>query len=101
MAKVASEKAGDLAREIGALMSNLHQYRVSALNAAANVLAGIQQGDAEVVRVQTRELRRFLEEIEEVASSAHGQLDELETEAGLVDDNGARFDERKDSGYGS
>ena len=46
-----------------------------------------------VLQTETKQLRVALDEIARLAEAGHLLLDKLETEAGLVDNDGKRYDE--------
>ena len=48
----------------------------------------------EALRTTTASLRRKLNRLDAVVDKAQGELDAIEMAAGLVDENGRRFDER-------
>lgn len=66
--------------------------RIHRAQESANVALKRITEAAEVIRVQTTSLRESLYTIERSAAKAHRLLDEIETNAGLVDEDGKRFD---------
>jgi hypothetical protein len=69
-------------------LNYIHHAQVNATGALKRIAEA-----AEVIRVQTTTLREALYTIERSADRAHRLLDELETSAGLVDEDGKRYDE--------
>lgn len=79
---------GTPAQQLAARLLQIRQAQVR----AANALTKINEA-AEVVRAQTTLLREALYTIERNNDKAHLILDGIETNMGLVDEDGKRFDE--------
>lgn len=77
-----------LSQKLTVQLARIHRAQESANGALKRI------GEAvEVIRVQTTSLRESLYTIERSADKAHRLLDEIETDAGLVDEDGKRIDE--------
>jgi hypothetical protein len=78
------------ARALGVHLETIMVRSTSAYRGAHHVH---QSQDPEAVRVQTRAIRKALDEIEEAVGVAHEFLSAIEIDAGLVREDGSRVDD--------
>ena len=85
--------AAEMATEVGALDAK----RIAMAQELAAVASGATEAhfapDSTIAKSRTLELRKLLDDAEDTVADLQEQLDQLEEAAGLIDENGKRFDE--------
>ena len=78
------------ARDLGSRLEDVNALALSAYLGARGIH---QNEDPEAVRVQTRAIRQALDGIEQAVGAAQELLSGIETDAGLVREDGSRVDD--------